>query len=112
MGRLDNAGLAWIHSHPAANPSHDEATGHGRAVTADVETSASGLDRAEGSCHPGPAISVRAQAPVASHPAEPIVPPAGTLVRVRGLRGEWTVRGRGPTARSPSPAAPAASGTR
>lgn len=95
MGRLDNAGLAWVHSHPAANPSHDEATGHGRAVAADVETPASGVDRAEASCHPGTAISVRAQARAASHPAEPIVPPAGTLVRVRGLRGEWTVRGRG-----------------
>ena len=95
MGRLDNAGLAWVHSHPAVNPCHGEATGHGRAVAADVEAPAPGVDCAEEPWDSETAISVKARSVVASHPAEPVVPPAGTLVRVRGLRGEWTVRGRG-----------------
>ena len=94
MGRLDNAGLAWVHSHPAASPSQDEATANGPAMAQDVEAPAPGVDRAEAPCHSQTAISVRARSPVSGHPAQP-VPPAGTQVRVRGLRGEWTVRGRG-----------------
>jgi hypothetical protein len=69
MGRLDNAGLAWVHSHPAVNPRHGEATVHGRAVAAEVEAPTPGVDCAEEPWHSETAISVRAQAPAASHPA-------------------------------------------
>ena len=95
MGRLDNAGLAWVHSHPAANPSHDEVIGHRPAMAEDLEVPSPGADHAAEPCHSETAIGVRARSSVASRRTEPIVPPAGTLVRVRGLRGEWTVRGRG-----------------
>ena len=95
MGRLDNAGLAWVHSHPAVKTSQEEGIGevHGRTVA--EETPAPSTERAGGPCHSETTISVRARSPVASRPAQLVVPPAGTQVRVRGLRGEWTVRGRG-----------------
>ena len=62
---LDNAGLAWVHTHPSSG------------------TSREGGDVARG----------RPEA-VGSSPAPP-VPAEGTKVRVRGLRGDWTVRGSG-----------------
>ncbi len=95
MGRLDNAGLAWVHSHPAVARSQDGAIRHGRAMAADAEAPAPGVDHAEEPCHSETATGVRGPSPVAGSPAQMVVPPAGTGVRVRGLRGEWTVRGRG-----------------
>ena len=62
---LDNAGLAWVHTHPTAGASREG----------------------------GKVAQPRPEA-AGSSPAPP-VPVEGTTVGVRGLRGDWTVRGSG-----------------
>jgi len=66
--RLDNAGLAWVHTHPAAS-------------TPTRETD--------------PAAGITGPSQAAQRPPGPAVPTEGTNVRIRGLRGDWTVRGTG-----------------
>jgi len=90
MGRLDNAGLAWVHSHPAVTRNQ----GPG-AVTEGPGASATVAERTERPCYSRRATSVGGPSAASSRPPDPVVPPAGTGVRVRGLRGDWTVRGRG-----------------
>jgi len=68
MTRLDNTGLAWVHTHPAAS------------------TPTRGTEAAAG-------ISGPPQA--AQRPPGAAVPTEGTEVRIGGLRGEGTVRGTG-----------------
>jgi len=68
MTRLDNTGLARVHTHPAAS------------------TPTRGTEAAAG-------ISGPSQA--AQRPPGAAVPTEGTKVRIRGLRGDWTVRGTG-----------------
>ncbi|MHB1533072.1 MAG: UvrD-helicase domain-containing protein [Acidimicrobiales bacterium] len=95
MGRLDNAGLAWVHSHPAVSRSQDAGIGYGSGVPEDAEAPPTGVDHAEESCHSETVDRVRGPSPVVIRPAEPVVPPTGARVGVRGLGSEWTVRGRG-----------------
>lgn len=65
MDTLDNAGLAWVHTHPSSGASREG----------------------------GEVARPRPEA-VGSSPAPPVLV-EGTTVRVRGLRGDWTVRGSG-----------------
>jgi len=70
MTRLGNAGLAWVHTHPATStPTREGARAKVLGVT-------------------GPSQA-------AQRPPGPAVPTEGTNVRIRGLRGDWTVRGTG-----------------
>ena len=68
MTRLDNAGLAWVHTRPAA--------------------SAPARQGSE-------LLGVAEAAGAAQRPPGPTLPVEGTKVRVRGLQGDWTVRGTG-----------------
>jgi len=68
MTRLDNTGLAWVHTHPAAS-------------TPTRETEA--------------ALGITGPSQAAQQPPGAAVPTEGTKVRIRGLRGDWTVRGTG-----------------
>jgi len=68
MIRRDNAGLAWVHTHPAAS-------------TPTRETD--------------PAAGITGPSQAAQRPPGAAAPTEGTKVRIRGLRGDWTVRGTG-----------------
>jgi len=70
MTRLDNTGLAWVHTHPATSTPTREGAG-------------------------AKVLGATGPSQAAQRPPGPAVPTEGTKVRIRGLRGDWTVRGTG-----------------